>query len=281
MKNDYRQPMYMPEFLNKGRVVYTMYGYIYMTTNLVNGKRYIGQKKSEVFLENNYLGSGKYIGYAINSHGRENFSVSVIEWCSSKSELDEREKYWIKHYDAVNSDNFYNLQAGGQTGNIAGSRLSEETKLKLSISHKGRFTGHDNPMYGKKHSEESRIKLSNSLKGKMSGNKNPMYGKHKTDEQKKYLSDLFKGTGGPFYGKRHSDETRKIISDGRLGDKNPCYSKIWITKGENNKRVLESEFDKYYNDGWRKGRYVSDVTRQRHSESVKSKRKRDKNGRLI
>lgn len=255
-----------------------MYGYIYMTTNLVNGKKYIGQKRSEIFLENNYLGSGKYIGYAINSHGRENFSVSVIEWCSSKSELDEREKYWIKHYDAVNSDNFYNLQAGGQTGNIAGSRLSEETKLKLSIAQRKRTDK-------RVHSIETRRKISESKKGSrvynLCGERNGMYGKHKTDEQKKYLSDLFKGTGGPFYGKRHSDETRKIISDGRLGDKNPCYSKIWITKEENNKRVLESEFDKYYNDGWRKGRYVSDVTRQRHSESVKSKRKRDKNGRFI
>ena len=36
-----------------------MYGYIYKTTNLVNGKIYIGQKKSDVFLGDKYLGSGK------------------------------------------------------------------------------------------------------------------------------------------------------------------------------------------------------------------------------
>lgn len=36
-----------------------MYGYIYKTTNLINGKIYIGQKKSEKFLGINYLGSGK------------------------------------------------------------------------------------------------------------------------------------------------------------------------------------------------------------------------------
>lgn len=41
-----------------------MYGYIYITTNLINGKRYIGQKKAKNFLAEGYLGSGKlfYLG---------------------------------------------------------------------------------------------------------------------------------------------------------------------------------------------------------------------------
>ena len=41
-----------------------MFGYIYKTTNLINGKIYIGQHKSEVF-DNSYYGSGKLIGRAI------------------------------------------------------------------------------------------------------------------------------------------------------------------------------------------------------------------------
>ena len=35
-----------------------MYGYIYETTNLINGKKYIGKKASTKFLED-YYGSGK------------------------------------------------------------------------------------------------------------------------------------------------------------------------------------------------------------------------------
>ena len=44
-----------------------MYGYIYKTTNTVNNKIYIGQKKSEIFLKESYLGSGKYLKNAIKN----------------------------------------------------------------------------------------------------------------------------------------------------------------------------------------------------------------------
>ena len=41
-----------------------MYGYIYKTTNLVNGKIYIGQHKSNTF-DTNYYGSGTILNKAI------------------------------------------------------------------------------------------------------------------------------------------------------------------------------------------------------------------------
>lgn len=42
--------------------------------------------------------------------------------------------------------------------------LSEETKRKMSESHKGLLSGKKNPMYGKQHSEETRLKISESMK---------------------------------------------------------------------------------------------------------------------
>lgn len=42
-----------------------MIGYIYKTTNLINGKIYIGQKRSKKFLKERYLGSGKILKKAI------------------------------------------------------------------------------------------------------------------------------------------------------------------------------------------------------------------------
>ncbi len=56
-----------------------MYGYIYLTTNSVNGKIYIGQKKSKKFLGDSYLGSGKRLRSAILSYGREVFYVKMID----------------------------------------------------------------------------------------------------------------------------------------------------------------------------------------------------------
>lgn len=68
-----------------------MYGYIYKTTNLINNKIYIGQKKSNEFLNEKYLGSGKILRQAIDKEGKQNFKVELLEECESAQELNERE----------------------------------------------------------------------------------------------------------------------------------------------------------------------------------------------
>ena len=73
-----------------------MYGFIYITTNLINGKRYIGQKKyDKEGTWKNYLGSGTYLKRAIEKYGKDNFSKEIVEECESKEKLDEREIYLI------------------------------------------------------------------------------------------------------------------------------------------------------------------------------------------
>ena len=54
------------------------YGFIYITTNNVNGKKYIGQKK---YYGNHevYIGSGVELKNAINKYGKENFTREIIE----------------------------------------------------------------------------------------------------------------------------------------------------------------------------------------------------------
>ena len=77
-----------------------MYGYIYKTTNLINGKIYIGQKKSKTFVKT-YLGSGTIIQRAIKKYGVENFDVVLIEKCFSKEELCEREIFHIAKEESL------------------------------------------------------------------------------------------------------------------------------------------------------------------------------------
>lgn len=76
-----------------------MFGYIYKTTNLINGKIYIGQHKSDVF-DNSYYGSGKLISRVINKYGRENFSCEIIEKCFDKEQMSEAEKFWIDKFQS-------------------------------------------------------------------------------------------------------------------------------------------------------------------------------------
>ena len=87
------------------------YGYIYITTNLKNGMRYVGKHKGKNF-DTNYIGSGVLLKNEIQSEGLDNFKCTPIEWVSTSEELTQRESYWIKSLNAVESAKWYNLAGG-------------------------------------------------------------------------------------------------------------------------------------------------------------------------
>lgn len=134
-----------------------MFGYIYKITNNLNGKIYVGKREKSKFDEN-YWGSGKCITNAINKYGKENFSRDILEWCSDKKSLCEREIYWIDFLQSKNSSIGYNILDGGNGGGLKGNL---------------------NGMFGKKHSEEFKKMMS----VRMSGNNNPA---HNPEVAKKY-----------------------------------------------------------------------------------------------
>ena len=61
-----------------------MFGYIYKTTNLINGKIYIGKRQKQEF-DKYYLGSGIYLKKAIEKYGKENFSCEIIDKCNRRT----------------------------------------------------------------------------------------------------------------------------------------------------------------------------------------------------
>jgi group I intron endonuclease len=136
-----------------------MYGIIYLTTNLINGKKYIGMCKSTH--TKNYLGSGKLLKYAIKKYGRENFTREVLEECKDLESLSSAEEFWIKKYNAVNDDSYYNLTPGGCGGNSEylqeyWAHFTKEERSKLRNWSKRNMFGENNPMYGKKHSRKTK-----------------------------------------------------------------------------------------------------------------------------
>lgn len=96
--------------------VLTRYGYIYKITNKINGKIYIGKRIGSSFDEK-YWGSGTRLKVAIKEFGQENFIREIIEWCSTKDILCERERYWIKTLNSRNPDIGYNIKRGGDGDN--------------------------------------------------------------------------------------------------------------------------------------------------------------------
>lgn len=89
--------------------------YIYLTTNKINGKQYIGQHYGE--LADDYFGSGSLILKALQTYGKQNFTKEILEICESREQADEREIFWISYYNAVENENFYNLANGPTIGN--------------------------------------------------------------------------------------------------------------------------------------------------------------------
>lgn len=151
----------MPKFKKRGLILEEIkeieiiepYGFIYITTNIINGRKYIGQK---VFKYNwqNYLGSGIALKNAIKKYGRKNFYKEIIAIAYSQQELNDLEIEFIKNHNAVNSENYYNIAYGGDSGNT-GLHHSEETKRKISKFFKG-----------KTKSEETKRNMSKAQKGK-------------------------------------------------------------------------------------------------------------------
>ncbi|MBP1888924.1 hypothetical protein J2Z53_000503 [Clostridium moniliforme] len=90
-----------------------MYGYIYKTTNLLDKKIYIGQHKSKVF-DPHYYGSGSWFRSVLKKYGKNNFICEIIEECESPQSLNEREIYWIEHFQSRNPSIGYNLAKGGE-----------------------------------------------------------------------------------------------------------------------------------------------------------------------
>ena len=112
------------------------YGYVYLITNIINGKIYIGQHASPKF-DKSYYGSGVAFTKAVKKYGKPNFKREVLAYCETKEELDATEIYEIAIY-RKNNMMMYNIAIGGMAG-MKGIKLSDETKRKIGQASMGRF----------------------------------------------------------------------------------------------------------------------------------------------
>lgn len=101
-------------------------GFIYVTVNKVNGKKYVGQHTK---WDPEYIGSGHYFKNAIRKYGRENFERYIIDLAKTQEELDEKETYYInEEFNAAKSKDWYNICYRAHGGNTFSGRSEEEKK---------------------------------------------------------------------------------------------------------------------------------------------------------
>lgn len=198
------------------------YNYIYKTTNLKNGKFYVGMHSTNN-LNDGYLGSGTRLRRSIRRNGIEHFKLEIIEWFDSREQLVEREKQLVN--DALLKEPMcMNLKEGGSGG------LHKMTPEQAKLWHS---------MGGKKSAELHKEKRSveTSIRNKQL-----------------WKDGIFKYNGW-WIGKTHKIETIEKMKghDRQLGEKNSQYGSQWINDGNNNKKIKQIDI---IPNGWKLGRII-------------------------
>jgi group I intron endonuclease len=175
-------------------------GSIYLIRNITNGKFYVGKtvRLLSVRLREHMAGynSTLYLKRAIKKYGPGNFECCILYESDSESELNDREKLYIRIYNTTDPRFGYNLTEGGDglanpseavlekmrkphvmtkdglrrlreihRGNSYASNMSKAARKKLSRLMRERvrdWVGEDSPHYGLKRTKEAKQKMRKS-----------------------------------------------------------------------------------------------------------------------
>ena len=217
-----------------------IYYTIYKVTNKINGKFYIGSHKTNN-LNDNYMGSGKYLKYSQNKHGIENFEKEILFVYDNSEDMFAKEAEIVSK-DFISEENTYNLKIGGMGGwDWINSNITTHQKQKRAKA--GRKTADEilQKKYGDNYKKIISKKGVDKLKEILQ--KDPDYLKRKNTKS--------------FLGKCHSEKTKKIIgqknSIHQSGSGNSQYGTRWIHNFElkKSKRISKTDF---LPEGWIDGR---------------------------
>ncbi len=169
--------------------------FIYLITNLVNGKYYVGQTTKTLarrwalhrFSARHANSTGcKLLVRAMRKHGLENFIIEHLASADTAAQLSELERLWICLLRSTDASVGYNLTFGGE-----GCCATEQTREAIAAGNRAQFADpekkarHDAACKSAKRfvgwtPEERRA----SMKRDVAGNKNPQYGKPWTEAQR-------------------------------------------------------------------------------------------------
>lgn len=136
---------------------------VYRITNTVNGRTYYGKtmmnfgdrwdSHKSSLRHNNH--NNKNLQNDWNEYGEDSFEFAVVCICDTEEEANRIEKEYISK--GKENDNVYNVSPGGNESWLKGKHLPEEIKKKIGEKNREHMTG-------KKLSEETRMKMSISQK---------------------------------------------------------------------------------------------------------------------
>jgi hypothetical protein len=219
------------------------YYYIYQTTNLINGKFYIGKHIAKN-IDDGYLGSGTKLYRAIKKYGKENFKRDIICFCYDRKELDETEANFVtQEFLDINKGLIYNIIPGGLGGSQKGRFVSEQRKARyrLTMMKPEIKTKTINNLRVAMQKQSVRDSISKGHKGKKKNLHKPKYKDKKSQRQ---------------LGSKRSNETKLKMSKSAMGENNSRYGTCWIHNLElgRSKSIKKAELNIWIEQGWIKGR---------------------------
>jgi hypothetical protein len=170
---------------------------VYCTTNLINGKKYIGSDSNN---NSNYYGSGVNISKAIKKYGKNNFQKQILCKVDNIELMKELEEYWIEYFNAYSNPLFYNATkyAAGITS------FPEDKKINISNANIGNKYN-----LGRKQTEYQKIQTSKANTGKIHTQE------YKDNKRKKAIGNQYA------LGYKFTQEQKNKITQAKTGHK--CY----------------------------------------------------------
>lgn len=191
-------------------------GRIYIITNKINRKQYVGQTistLSERWSQHKCDSKRRQtaIANAIRKYGFDNFKIDIVEDDIPYEDLDNKEIYYIKQYNTI-CPNGYNITDGGQTYKTDEYREIMSERVMGENNPMYGMYGNLNPFYGKEHTQETKSILSEKTKERWDNMTEEEYKKEviRLHEMNKQMVEK---TGGGFKGKHHSKESIEAIKN--------------------------------------------------------------------
>ena len=133
---------------------------VYLITNLVNSKRYVGattrtlrQRFQEHVRGSRRERCRQVIQCAIKKHGVENFTIIKLQDCETLEELERLETFWIRELHTLVEQHGYNIARSHRT--MLGRHHTDDVKRRLSEMN----SGPRHPMWGRCQTSEAREKI--------------------------------------------------------------------------------------------------------------------------